>query len=79
MQKHVRVPRGNFHFPVMHFFPLNGGELEVSMCGAHSCTVVLCHVQTEISVKLFDRETVWEVMYVGLVSLISSEYRNQIV
>ena len=48
------------------------------MCGACSCAVVLCHIQTEISVKLFDRGTVWEVMFVGLVSLTSFEYRNRI-
>jgi hypothetical protein len=46
------------------------------MCGARSCTVVLCHIRTEISVKLFDRGTVWEVMYVGLGNLASFDYRN---
>jgi hypothetical protein len=70
--------RRKFSFSCNAFLPTYSGELEVSMCAAHSCAVMLCLVQTEISVKLFDKGTVWEVMYVGLVSLISSEYRNRI-
>jgi len=41
-----------FSFSCNAFLPTYGGESEVSMCGAHSCTVVLCHVQTEIMCKV---------------------------
>jgi len=67
-----------FSFSCNAFLSAYSFELEVSVCGARSCTVALCHIQTEISVRLFDKGTVWEVMHVGLVNLISFDYRNHI-
>lgn len=43
-----------FWFSCNAFLPTYGGELEI-MCRTCSCTVVLCNIQTEISLKLFDR------------------------
>jgi hypothetical protein len=65
-----------FPFSCKAFLPTYRGELEIIMCGKLSCTFVLCNIQTEIRVKLFDK--VWEVMYVTHVSLISFEYSNHI-